>query len=429
MCGVRTGVRRHERTALAAILVAGLLVRLPFAFADTRMSPDMAIFVDWARTIAGNGLVSMTDAVTVVVYPPLSMVLIGSAGVFASWVPTAWGLGDAPVVLLLKLPAIAADIGLAWLVTRMLSGRGTRLRLGAAALIVFNPALWYLSAIWGQTDSVYVLFAVAAIWALSRSEVRRSWVAYGVATAAKVQPLLLAPVMVIGSLRAGRPRELAMGILLWAGVVVALLLPWLIGGGTLTYLGKLWGVTSRLDDSATNLWYLLRLGDTSGLATVDGAAFGLPFPVSAIGYGMLAAVVVVVGGALWWRGRAVGLALPATILAMAPYLVLAGMRERYLLLALPLALLVAARWEDVTPVRGAWLCYFGLVSAQTVNLLAIASPAPSLWHGTFLAQEGPLAVPVQAVSMVAAAVNVAVFAWLLGSLVRNALGNRPREGQ
>ena len=428
MRAVRSAAAKHEGRALAAILLAGLLVRLPFAFFNAHVSVDMGIFVEWARAIADHGLVAMTDNVHVVVYPPLSMLLIGAAGVVSASLSAALDVGNGLLVFLIKLPPIVADIGLAWLVARMLRGREPRVRLVSAALIAFNPAFFYLSAVWGQTDSVYVFFAVAALAALGRRAIETGWLAYGLAVASKVQPLLLAPVIVIGSLRARQPGRLATGVAIACLLLAALTIPWLAGGGAATYLGNLWGLTPRLDDSATNLWYLLRLGDTTQLALASQHPVGLPVPASAIAYAMLAAVAALVCGALWWHRAAVGLVLPAAILGMAPYMLLAGMRERYLLPALPFALLFAAGWEKVEQrPRGAWLAFLGVTLAQTVNLLAIAPPDRSLWSGLFLDQTaGPLARPIELLSLAAAAVNTLVFAWLLTALLRRVAADRLR---
>jgi hypothetical protein len=413
----------NERRVLGIILGAGLLVRLPFALFDARVSPDMGVFVTWAQTIADHGLVYLTDHVQVIVYPPLSMLAIGAAGVLASAAQSVLASGGDLLVFLIKLPPIAADIGLAWLIASLLRGHAPRIRLGAAALVAFNPALWYLSAVWGQTDSVYLFFGVAAVAALGTGAGAGAWSRYGLALATKVQPLALAPIMVIASLRRRGAGALAAGVAAAVAVPVVLLIPWFVGGGVPAYLGNLWGVTPRLDDSAANLWYAVYLGNTDALALASQHPLGLPVPAGVIGYLLLGAVVAVVCAAMWWRGPAVGLALPATILAMAPFMLLAGMRERYLLPALPFLLLLAADWDDVPHITGTWLGFAALTTTQTINLLAIAPPDASLWSGLFLDQTaGPLARAVEVLTLAAAAANSLLLAWLLAALARRALG-------
>jgi len=59
--------------------------------------------------------------------------------------------GATATASLLKLPAIAADVAIAWLVARA-AGRwsGGRAGLIAAAIYLLVPVTWYDSALWGQ---------------------------------------------------------------------------------------------------------------------------------------------------------------------------------------------------------------------------------------------------------------------------------------
>ena len=94
------------------------------------------------------------------------------------------------------------------------------------------------------------------------------------------------------------------------------------------------------------------------------------------------------------------------------------MRERYLLPAIPMSLLLAARWDGAPRVRGAWLVFAGITFTEAVNLLAFASPDRSLWSGNSLDQvSGSFARPVELLCLVGAAVSSLILAWLLVVLV------------
>ncbi len=69
--------------------------------------------------------------------------------------------------VLLKLPAIFADIGIAYLIYNFLIKLGypKKAKLGAA-LFLFNPVIWYNSSVWGQTDSIINFFFLLALWFL-----------------------------------------------------------------------------------------------------------------------------------------------------------------------------------------------------------------------------------------------------------------------
>ncbi len=72
--------------------------------------------------------------------------------------------------LALKLPVIAADIGLAYLVAAVLRQRGASPAVcrWAWTFLLLNPFLLYVGAAWGEIDAIVALLAVAALWVLGR---------------------------------------------------------------------------------------------------------------------------------------------------------------------------------------------------------------------------------------------------------------------
>ena len=64
--------------------------------------------------------------------------------------------------MLLKLPAVLADFGLAACVAWILREKPVWAGVGAVAVLL-HPATWYVSAWWGQYESVYVLAALLAV--------------------------------------------------------------------------------------------------------------------------------------------------------------------------------------------------------------------------------------------------------------------------
>ena len=64
----------------------------------------------------------------------------------------------------MKVPATLADLGIAVAVVWWFRDR-PKLAVLAAAAVLLWPAVWYVSAWWGQYESIYVLFAVLALLA------------------------------------------------------------------------------------------------------------------------------------------------------------------------------------------------------------------------------------------------------------------------
>lgn len=400
----------HERMALAAVLFLGLLIRLPFVTTDPRIIADPALLVDWAGLLQRGGLAELIGGTgAMVLYPPLAMLGIWFGGVLGEALPPAL-FGDAGMLVVVKSMGVAGDIGLAWLVAGLLAGRSAIVRVAGAAAIAFNPAFWYLSAVWGQIDSVYVLLMVASVAALAAGRRASAWAAWAASLLWKLQAVTLAPIVVVRTLRTSGWRGAAEGIVVASGVAVIASALLFRDGGWDGYASRLWSRATPLDVSAFNAWYLA--------STVMPGREGLPAWLPALGVVLLGAIVLLVASAMWRRSAAVGLALPAAIATLATFTVFIGMHERYLLGALPFVLLLACGWEDHRIDRPAGLAFVALSATQTLNLVAVGSFAPSLWINVFSdAPNGPLGPPIAALGLAAAATNLAVLAWALRRVI------------
>ena len=169
-------------TALAVLLVAGLALRLIIAYVlapGGGFETDLRSFAGWALTLAERGPSGFYRPDEFADYTPGYLYVLallggiakavapGDPGSFLAGTPGEWGG-------VLKLPAILADIALAYLLYRMVrhwmadDRRARAAALGAAAIYLFNPITWYDSAVWGQVDSVGSLVMLASLALLVR---------------------------------------------------------------------------------------------------------------------------------------------------------------------------------------------------------------------------------------------------------------------
>jgi Gpi18-like mannosyltransferase len=316
-------------------------------------------------------------------------------GQFADYPPgylyVLWLLGKlsaAPGYLLLKLPAILADLGLAWIAGTFavrLAPPALRerfpVRALVAAAVLFNPAVIALSTVWGQVDSVPALFVLSSLLLLFTGppSLRReltAFVLFTVAIAMKPQSGFVLPIMIYALYRRhllGRSRpELLEGVLRVAAPAVLALDIWSVSGlpfglGPVElyrfyrHSASIYPVTSA---NAFNLWGAVGFwrNDSTGdrVLTVAG--------VSALHIGMLAFILGVVL-TLWRLHRALErgadeareLTVAAATVSLLAYVLLTRMHERYMFLSLAcLAPLVFLR-----PIR---LVYAGLSGLFVLNL-------------------------------------------------------------
>jgi Gpi18-like mannosyltransferase len=133
-----------------------------------------------------------------------------------------------PLLLYLKLPPILADVVTAWLIFFIARRLGRLwLGVGVAALYSFSPGIIYDGAYFGQTDTILIMFIVAALWAfLSRRPV---WLGAMLMAAPlmKAQAVFALPVfglVILAHWAIWRPQlgRLIFGGLLTLAVVVAL---------------------------------------------------------------------------------------------------------------------------------------------------------------------------------------------------------------
>ena len=403
---------------MAAIFVGGLLVRLPFARVDFHTSVDMANLRSWARAARDEGLTDVYTKTTAI-YPPVTIYVLAGAAAIETRLPPRLHEGDGGLNALIKLPVLLADLLTAGIIALSLRGVRPAVRSLAAAMYVFNPGPWYVSAHWGQLDSIYTVFLVAAVAAMGRGAVLPTFIAYALAVGSKLQSVALAPLMIVVTGRRSGLRKLASGIVAVTLTGVVLLLPWLAAGRGREVLRatlRLPDHEPRISVTAYNLWYLLRLGQVHQVpATLHPA--GLPLSYWQIALGTWGMFLLLMMGLLC-RRPACSPALAAAALCLGQFVLAPHIRERYLLPVPALLLLAAAdagAWGIDGPARrGLWWAYGVISLTLAFNVLTIA-PFSSALGGNLVVSQSPSAyvATLKVLSLVAAAANTAILGWLV----------------
>ncbi|MBV8499469.1 MAG: phospholipid carrier-dependent glycosyltransferase [Candidatus Eremiobacteraeota bacterium] len=221
--------------ALPVLLLAGLLVRLAFVN-NEGFKTDVSTYSAWAIALAQHGFASFYSTIGFADYPPGYFYILAVVGHLWQLFFAAHDHGYAALRTLVKLPAILADLcagALLYAVVRRFAGFGYA--LGAAALYVLNPATIYISALWGQVDSISGLFALLAIYALLRSAdepadapaqtywIVFAWLSFAYSLLIKPQAAVLLPLMVAFAF-VDAPRRRARLVATALGAAAALLL-------------------------------------------------------------------------------------------------------------------------------------------------------------------------------------------------------------
>jgi dolichyl-phosphate-mannose-protein mannosyltransferase len=177
--GDTAGFVRSLRTlavspALIVLLLGGLALRLTIAyvlFPEARFKGDILSFGKWSIGLDQFGPGGFYQNIPAD-YPPASLLALWPVGWLARITTDS---AEAALELaqdLAKTPTILADVVAAYVIYRLVIGwawpgrRAELMALAAAALYLFNPAVIYDSAVWGQYESfgaVILLLGVAAL--------------------------------------------------------------------------------------------------------------------------------------------------------------------------------------------------------------------------------------------------------------------------
>src|SRR5262245_1230246 len=188
--------RLETPAGLAALFAVALLLRLVIA-PEVGFKGDLNLFQEWARRLADVGPRAFYAKGEFADYPPGYLYVLWLIG----------KLSATPGYLLLKLPAIVADLALAW-IAGAFAGRIAPPSLNdrwpvrplVVAAVLFNPAIVAESAVWGQVDSVPAVFVLLSLLLLftgppSLRTVLVGLLSFAVAITMKPQAGFVLPVM------------------------------------------------------------------------------------------------------------------------------------------------------------------------------------------------------------------------------------------
>jgi Gpi18-like mannosyltransferase len=377
-----------------AVLVRWLLLPTP------GLPDDLGQFVLWVHGIATAGLARAYDQN--VSFPPVMVYIWSVVAASDTAFRTVTDSADPTIRILMKLPATLADFGLAAGVALALRSQ-PRWAIAGFLGILLHPAVIYISAWWGQYESIYVLGALVA-WLLAvRNRPGLAAVALAVAVMTKPQAVpLLIPFAAWYLARYGLARS-ARYTLIGAVTIVLLWVPFLAAGGPIAYLRNVGQYQNEifnvLSVRAWNPWWLFQTAYGGGDFIADSAAIAGPITLRIVGFIVTAILEALVFVAVYRHPTPRSLALGLAAASLVAFSALTTMHERY---AFP-ALVFLALWLPERRVRWTWIV-FGV--AFTLNLLAAIPPTDLVRR--LLPVDGPVGILGSVVLTLVTAVTLAL---------------------
>ncbi len=182
---------------IALLLSLAFLLRAALSILFVGHSTDILCFSAWAQAMAEHGPSGFYSSGMFADYPPGYMYVLWAMATFQR----LFGLTSNSVlaVLLIKLPAILADLALAYFVYKfaLKSGATGTQAILLFAVAAFHPAFAFISGGWGQIDSILALCLLGTIWLYTSGRRVAAGALFGLAILIKPQALMAGPILAV----------------------------------------------------------------------------------------------------------------------------------------------------------------------------------------------------------------------------------------
>jgi Gpi18-like mannosyltransferase len=370
---VSGSLAREQIIALIAVFLTAAFIRIPFDLgrgyegdiASYGKQGDIAAYIGLAWKTVSHGIHSAylqvngtppSDNPPVLLYPFWFL-----GWLYEQLISPLFGrtrLGDPDMLrFMLRIPGLAADLLAGALIFRVLRARcSCNAAILAAAAYVFNPALIFDSAYWGQTAAIHALFMLLSIILLDRHRYDWAGVALTAAILTKPQAIAIAPVVLLLAIKERGTLRLVAG-----GVVAMLVIaaPFIFAGNSASVVEEYAQTTKFhpfIAPNAHNFWWFVTGGggwqrDTNLMGPISFRTAGFLFFSAAT---LLSLFIV-------WRDRK-WLFLAAAYQSLAFFMLNTQIHENHLL-AMFAPLVIAASLD-----RQLWWFYAAFALTSVVNM-------------------------------------------------------------
>lgn len=341
--------REVSKRAIWMVLGGAFVGMTILAFLYRGHSTDINCFTAWASHCADVGPWQFYTSGMWADYPPGYILVLWIVGLIGK----VLGLGSGSVgfAYLVKLPAILADLGTAYLIYRLAEKRfDKRAALGLSALMALNPMSLLDSALWGQIDAVLTLMVVGALWCYTQGKKPWAAVLFVAGVLVKPQMLVFGPLLaaafvydIVQDPKQGG-KELGQSFLYGVIALFVIALPFSFGQEPLWLLHKYTTAAASYPYATVNAFNLYAL--FGGNWTSDGTTLILGITVKQFGIAMIVLMCAMAITVFWAAKDKKAIFPAAAILQWGIFLCSHAMHERYLFPAMLLLLVTYCLYRD-----------------------------------------------------------------------------------
>jgi|GEM_PF-1154363 len=307
--------------AYAAVALLGLFLRYSYL---PMLAGDLEFMnASWFEAIKANGMGGVLDPALQYTYSPLHLYV---------WLVAAKLFGTFDTYTVLKVVSLLFEAGLiaalCALMRLLLPEKERRFhRFLGFSILWLSPVLLWNVAGWGQTDAMFALFGILAVWMLMKDRPVWGLACLGISLAFKLQAIFLLPLFMMAYF-CGRKRFSVLWFLLVPGLLVVSGFPMMLVGesplfAVNIYLGQT-SLYSQITYNYPNMYAIM--GDA---LKVDQMVLGMH---GRVGIGLCIAALGVLG--TWMMMQRKQLSNPTLVLlgawtVMCCVFFLPRMHERY----------------------------------------------------------------------------------------------------
>ncbi|HLN88599.1 MAG TPA: glycosyltransferase 87 family protein [Candidatus Binatia bacterium] len=255
---------KREIIILAVVIAVSVVVRV-LLFPLKGYPIDTGDFTSWFNTAAQSGIRPFYSLAGFADYPPFNVYIFWAFGSLANAL-------NVSMTTMVKIVPNLFDLATGFLIYIFVRRQTTfKIAILSTALYVFNPAVIYNAAVWGQYDAVYTFFLVLSLLLALKNKPELSAVTFALGILTKPQGIALAPLIILLIYKKDGLKRLLTSVLAFAATVFLVILPfeW---SNPVTFLSGIYfgayGGYAFASINAFNLWGLLGL-----LWVPDGSLF------------------------------------------------------------------------------------------------------------------------------------------------------------
>ncbi len=388
------------------IMFVAFLVKVYVAASESGYGVDMNCFMAWGNMMNTGEISEFYTSGAFADYPPLYMYVLGGISAFCEALGIA--VGSQGHMLLVRMPSIIADFGIAYIMYRFASRRvGKDMGMLLAFVVAFMPMMTMDSSSWGQIDSVFTLVLVGALYMLYVDKKAFSIALFMVGLLIKPQMLLIAPlfaiVFIVDLLRKDKWKrtliQTGIGLAAAFAIYVVVALP-MQGTQSFFYVfERMFETTSQYQYASVNAANVFSLFGQNWVSDAQ-ASFLLPNYI----WGIIGIVVTIaVCGFIYFKKKDKRqIFMLAGIMLVGIFMLGHNMHERYIYPGVIMLLFAAVQLNN----RKILLTSMLFSGAAFVNMQAV------------LIFQVSVAVPQYLIILISA-LNVAIFAYLVCVVIKH----------